>query len=223
MDEFLEGQQQVMSDVVAQDGAQPHNFDLVVLEDAMKELYAGAKCTKLGATIFLVNLCRVHGVMNKFANELFAFLHQHLLPKPNCLVGSYYAAKTLTRKLGLNYKVIHTCAKRCVLFKREHIDVICCPKCDEPCHRDESNKLLLVKMLCHFLIIPKLQRMYRTPTLFELMEWHSKNSSPNGLVKHPCDSKGWKHVHEKFPNFASNLRNFHLALATNGVNPFKLQ
>jgi hypothetical protein len=55
------------------------------------------------------------------------------------------------------------------------------------------------------------------------MEWHSQNSSPNGLVKHPCDLKGWKHVHEKFPNFASNPRNFHFALATNGVNPFKLQ
>jgi len=59
-------------------------------------------------------------------------------------------------------------------------------------------------MLCHFPIIPKLQRVCRTPTLFELMEWDSQNSSPNGPLKHPCDSKAWKHVHEKFPNLTSN-------------------
>jgi len=47
--------------------------------------------------------------------------------------------------------------------------------------------------------------------------------SPNGLVKHKCDSKFWKHVHEKFPNFVSDPRNVHLALTIDGVNPFKLQ
>jgi len=128
-----------VSDAVKQDGVEPHNFDLVVLEDAM-ELYAGANYTKLGATIFLVNLCRVHGVINKLVDELFAFLHQHLLLEPNCLMGSYYATKTLTQKLGLNYKVIQTCAQGCVLFKKEHSDAICCPKCDGLCYRDESNK-----------------------------------------------------------------------------------
>jgi hypothetical protein len=55
----------------------------------------------------------------------------------------------------------------------------------------------------------------------ELMLWHSQNSSSNGLVKHPCDSKAWKNVHEKFPTFALDPRNVHLALAANGVNPFK--
>ncbi len=189
----------------------------------MKELYVGEKCTKLRATILFVNLCTMHGIINKFVDELFALLHQHLLLEPNYLMGSYYATKTLTQKLGSNYKVIHTCAKRCVLFKREHSDVICCPKCDGPHYRDESNKLLLMKMLCHFPIIPRFQRMCRTPTLFELMEWHSQNISLDGLVRHPCDSKAWKLVHAKFPNFASNPRNFHLALPTNGVNPLKLQ
>ncbi len=30
-----------------EDGAQDHSFDLMALEDAMKELYASSKCTKL--------------------------------------------------------------------------------------------------------------------------------------------------------------------------------
>lgn len=54
------------------------------------------------------------------------------------------------------------------------------------------------------------------------MIWHSQNNSWNGFVKHPCDAKAWKHIHEKFPTLASDARNVHLAFATNGVNPYKL-
>ncbi len=174
MDEFLEGQQYVVGDTIELDGVEPHNFDPMVLKDAMKELYASTKCTKLRATI-LVNLCTVHRVTNKFVDEFFALLHQHLLLKLNCLMGSYYATKTLTQKLGLNYKVIHTCAKGCILFRGEHSDDIRCPKCDGPHYKDESNKSLQVKVLRHFPIIRRLQRMYKTLALFELMEWHSQN------------------------------------------------
>ncbi len=39
--------QQPLGDISFEDGAQDHNFDLVALEDAMKELYASSKCTKL--------------------------------------------------------------------------------------------------------------------------------------------------------------------------------
>jgi hypothetical protein len=55
-----------------EDGAKQHSFDLMVLEDAMKELYISTKCTKLAATILLMNFCTIHGVSNKFADELFA-------------------------------------------------------------------------------------------------------------------------------------------------------
>jgi hypothetical protein len=43
-----------------------HSFDPMALENAMKELFVGTKCTKLVATILLMNLCTVHGVSNKF-------------------------------------------------------------------------------------------------------------------------------------------------------------
>jgi hypothetical protein len=44
----------------------------MALEDVMKELYARSKCKKLVATVLLMNLCTIHRVSNKFANELFA-------------------------------------------------------------------------------------------------------------------------------------------------------
>jgi hypothetical protein len=75
-----------------------------------------------------------------------------------------------------------------------------------------------MKVLRHFPIMPRLQQLFKTPTMFKLMSWHSQNNSLDGLMSHPCDSKAWKHIHQKFPNFATNPRNVHLVLATNGVN-----
>ncbi len=63
--------QQPLGDVPFEDVHREHNFDPMALEDAMKELFIGTKCTKLIATILLMNLCTIHGMNNKFANELF--------------------------------------------------------------------------------------------------------------------------------------------------------
>jgi hypothetical protein len=110
-----EGQQH-LGDVKFDHGDQEHSFNPMALEDAMKELYVSSKCTKLVATIFFMNLCIIHGINNKFADELFAFLCHHLLPKSNYLVANYYAARALTHKLGLDYENIRACPKGCILF-----------------------------------------------------------------------------------------------------------
>jgi hypothetical protein len=83
-----------------------------------------------------------------------------------------------------------------------------------------------VKVLRHFSIIPRLQRMFRSPAISELMRWHAENASDkeggDGLVRHPCDSKAWKHFHQNVdPTFSNDPRNVHFALAADGVNPFK--
>jgi len=125
------------------------NFDPKALEDAIKELYGGSKCTKLTAIILFMNLCIVHGINNKFANELFTLLHFHLLHVDNCLPNNYYATKTLSKILMLDYKNIHACGKRCVLYQEEYKDVVYCPKCGASRYNDEGNKLFHVKVLRH--------------------------------------------------------------------------
>lgn len=100
------------------DAPRDNNFDPMALEDTIMELYRGSKCTKLVVTILLMNLCIIHGVNNKFANELFTLLHLHLLSGDNCLLNNYYVAKTLTKKLGLDYKNIHACSKGCFFVWR---------------------------------------------------------------------------------------------------------
>jgi hypothetical protein len=60
------------------------------LREACESLYTSAQSTKLAATMLLMNVCQVHGVSNKFGDELLALLHLHLLPRDNCLPSSMY-------------------------------------------------------------------------------------------------------------------------------------
>jgi hypothetical protein len=150
-------------------------FDPTMLEEAIQELYKGSRSTKLAATILLMNLYTVHEVSNNFADELFTILHRHLLPKGNILPRNHYVAKSLTSKLGLTYTSIHACGKGCVLFRGKYADAERCPKYDGPRFSDGDRKKYLVKILRYFPIIPRLQRMFRSPSISALMKWHAEN------------------------------------------------
>jgi hypothetical protein len=210
------------------DGDEGGNVELDphTLEDAVRGLYSGAKSSTLAATILLLNLCTIHGVSNCFVDELFSILHGHILPEGNSLPRNHYAAKTLTRKLGLGYNTIHACQSGCVLFRGEHANETKCPKCNKPRYKNQERKKFPIKVLRHFPIIPRLQRMYRSPTISQLLLWHSENRSDreggDTMVRHPCDSKAWRHFHDNIdPNFGEDARNIHFALTADGVNPFK--
>jgi hypothetical protein len=180
------------------------------LETATEELYHGAKSSVLAATILIMTLCTVHGVSNKFADQLFTLFREHLLPSENMLPKNLYAAKGLISKLGLNYNTIHACQSGCVLFRGQYKEATHCPKCKLPRYKDEANKRRPWKVLRHFPLIPRLRRMFRTPKISELMVWHAKNTSSDGLVRHPCDSKAWKHVHENWSTWPVMLLNYNI-------------
>jgi hypothetical protein len=104
-----------------------------------------------------------------------------------------------------------------VLFQGKYVEATCCPKYQHLRYKDSEWKLFPMKVLRHFLVISRLQRMFRSPAISKLMLWHSENSSHgdggDNLVRHPCDSKAWRH-------FGNDPRNVHFALAADGVNPF---
>jgi hypothetical protein len=209
----------------APDASENDTFDPHALEEAIRPLYRGAKCTQLAATILLMNLCTVHGVTNGFADGLFTILNFHLLPTENVLPKNYYAARSLTAKLGLSYNNIHACDKGCVLFRGKHAEAVQCLKCGGLRYVDEIRKKVPVKVLRHFPIIPRLQWMFRSPSISKLMLYHSENRSNweggDNLVRHPCDSKAWCHFHENVDSsFGQDARNVHFVLAADGVNPF---
>jgi hypothetical protein len=73
------------------------------LQEACQVFRQGAQSTKLVATMLLLNVCQVHGVSNKFVDELLSLLHRHLLPNDNFLLSNMYQAKNLISKVGLGY------------------------------------------------------------------------------------------------------------------------
>jgi len=56
--------------------------------------------------------------------------------------------------------------------------------------------------------------------LVELCTWHKNNVFANGLVKSVPNSVAWKHIIEKWLEFANDARNIRLKLVLNEVKPF---
>ncbi|XP_010445644.1 PREDICTED: uncharacterized protein LOC104728351 [Camelina sativa] len=52
------------------------------------------------------------------------------------------------------------------------------------------------------------------------LRWHFSNKINDGKIHHPVDSVTWDQMNDKYPSFASEPRNIHLGLSTNGFNPF---
>jgi hypothetical protein len=56
------------------------------------------------------------------------------------------------------------------------------------------------------------------------MQWHNKELVNDGKMRHPADSKTWKHVDSEFKWFSEKgVRNVRLGLASDGFNPFGMQ
>ena len=71
----------------------------------------------------------------------------------------------------------------------------------------------------YFPIIPRFKRMFKSESTSELLTWHAKRRSEDGLMRHPADSPSWRNVDYRWPEFGSEARNLRLALAADGINP----
>ncbi|CAM8876553.1 unnamed protein product [Rhodiola kirilowii] len=52
------------------------------------------------------------------------------------------------------------------------------------------------------------------------MRWHGERKVKNGLLRHPADGEAWYDLDKKNSDFAQDVRNVRLGLATDGFNPF---
>ena len=57
-------------------------------------------------------------------------------------------------------------------------------------------------------------------TTSEYMRWHKEGLVQDNKMRHPADSKAWKHVDNIYKDFATDPRNIRLGLASDGFNPF---
>ncbi|GJZ51676.1 hypothetical protein Tco_0606191 [Tanacetum coccineum] len=126
--------------------------------------------------------------------------------------------------IGLGYESIHACEHDCCLFRGDdNKDLDFCPVCNTSRWKDSNTpgKKVPKKVLRYFLIIPRLQRLYKSSHTAKEMIWHAtRKCTEPGKMQHPVDGRAWKNFDTKYPDFAKEPRNVRLGLAADGFNPF---
>ena len=151
-------------------GKNDENIDYL-FGKAYQELYPG--CTKLSALTFLVKLMHIK-VLNGWSNKSFDMLLELLLdafPDGAKIPKSHYDAKKMLRDFGLGYDSIHACKYDFVLFWKENEKLHNCPVCGEPRYK---NGKIPQKVLRHFPLKPRLQRLFMSRHTSIGMRWHKE-------------------------------------------------
>ncbi|XP_075084162.1 uncharacterized protein LOC142167856 [Nicotiana tabacum] len=193
-----------------------------LLEDAETELYPGCKkVLKLSFVVKLLHLKCLNHWSNKSMDALLSFFKE-VLPEESFVANSFYEAKKVLCDLSLGYTKIDACRNDCILYWRDYADIQACPKCGKSRWKSEEHggKKVAHKILRHFSIKPRLQRLYMARKTAKTMWWHKEENIDDGVLRHPSDSIAWKSFDTQHPTFLAELRNVRLGLASDGFQPY---
>nr|XP_040254317.1 uncharacterized protein LOC120972841 [Aegilops tauschii subsp. strangulata] len=85
----------------------------------------------------------------------------------------------------------------------------------------DGKKSIPEKVLRHFSLIPRLQRMFISKKSSREVQWHKLKRQPvDNELSHPADGEAWKEFDRILLDFAAAPRNIKLGIATDGFNPF---
>jgi len=194
-----------------------------LLRDCNLELYEGCqKYLKLSFILRLYHikcLCRMTSKAMTMILKLLTDAFEY-----GKFPTSFYKAKKVIQKLGLNYTKIDVCLKNCMLYWEKMKNWRIANIVINPNGRKKGTngkKKLPVKVLHYFPLKPRLQRLFMSPKTTKSMRWHILNNNPDGLLRHPRDGKAWKSFDQLHLEFAIEPRNVCLGLATDGFNPYR--
>jgi len=142
------------------------------MREAKRQLYPG--CTKFSRFSFVVQLLHMKSLY-RISNSAFSAILKLLakvFPECNALPTSYNEAKNLIEELGLGYESIHLCFNNCVLFRKQYAKHDNFPVCGMSRWKDPERKKIPQKVLRHFPLAPRLNRMFATKEASEEAQWH---------------------------------------------------
>lgn len=121
------------------------------------------------------------------------------------LPSSFYEAKKMIIKLGLNFEKILVCSNDWMLFwgstedeESETCKVCHTSKCKlrvkvgQVSTNDDSTKKVPTKVLYYFPLKPWLQRLFLSTKTTKDMRQHAMDSNNDETMRHPRDSEAWK-------------------------------
>ncbi|XP_055960112.1 uncharacterized protein LOC130014962 [Mercurialis annua] len=105
--------------------------------------------------------------------------------------------------------------------ENENLDT--CPTCKAPRWKlgFGKRKKVAQKILRHFPLVPRLQRLFMSKDIGENMRWHKEKRVDDDTIRHPADATEWKDFDQKYAWFGKDARNVRLGLASDGFNPFE--
>ena len=114
-----------------------------------------------------------------------------------------------------------------MLFWKQDENLDACKICNEPRWKpsktsslEKRREKVSKKVLRHFSLIPRLQRLYAVEITTKDMRWHAKVRCDDGILRHPADSDAWKEFDKKHVKYSLDPRNVRLGLAADGFNLF---
>jgi hypothetical protein len=212
--EILDGAEE-LNEGTREEHSDFHEF----LNDGNQSLYEGSKYTKLEFLIKLYHikvLCKLSDKsMTMILDLLRDAFEQAKLPH------SFYEAKKIINKLGLNYTKIDVCPKDCMLYLGDdEKNLQTCKHCGTSRWDPKKTKKKAAKVMRYFPLKPRLQRLFMCSKTAEHMRCHDLDNNKDVLIRHPMDGEAWKNFNLIHPEFASDSRNVRLGLASDGFNPF---
>ncbi|XP_052734056.1 uncharacterized protein LOC128196612 [Vigna angularis] len=200
-----------------------------LLLEANTPLYQGASDSKLSMCVRLL-ACKSNWNIPNQCIDFFAKMLFDVTPHKCGLPKTYYDAKKIVSKLGLQSQRIDCCVDGCMLFYDNEYGkmdgaLVECKFCGKPRYQQHktgasSKKKVPVKSMFYLPIIPRLQRLYASKETATEMTWHHHNRSSNGVLRHPCDGEAWRHFDRVHRDFSIEPRNVRLGLCSDGFNPY---
>ncbi|XP_017415953.1 uncharacterized protein LOC108326871 [Vigna angularis] len=189
-----------------------HNEFNEFLNDGNQILCDGSKYTKLEFVIKLYHIKVLCGLSDKAMTMILDLLRDAFSEAK--LPLSFYEAKKIINKLGLNYTKIDACPNHCMLYLRDdEKDLQTCKHCGTSRWNPKKKKKQPTKVLRYFPLKPRLQRLFMCSKTAKHMRWHSSENK-DGVIRHPRDGEAWKTFIVMHPEFALDPRNVHLGLAS---------
>ncbi|CAH9127397.1 unnamed protein product [Cuscuta epithymum] len=193
-----------------------------LLDSAQQPLWSGCTAdTELSFTLKMMSIKSSYNIAQKAMDEIFDACNR-AMPSPNKVPSSFYEAEKLVSKLGLGHEKIDCCVNGCMLYYKEDIALAQCKFCFEPRFKksNKPNSKVPRKRMHYLPLIPRLQRLFASPSSAKHMRWHFENQREPGVMCHPSDGEAWKHFDQMYPQFASEPRNVRLGICSDGFSPF---
>ncbi|KAK2441483.1 hypothetical protein QL285_012776 [Trifolium repens] len=201
-----------------------------MMEEVNKPLFEGSFDSKLSMCVRLL-AAKSNWNVPEDCLEFFSKMMLDATPVKDNLPTSYYDAKRLVSKLGLEVKKIDCCVQGCMLFYNNEFGINDgalneCKFCNLPRYRvrnsevDRKQKPVAVKSMFYLPLIPRLQRLFASMQTASQMTWHYYNKTNSNMMRHPCDGLAWKHFDGMHPDFAEDPRNVRLGLCSDGFTPY---